>query len=383
MSFGLVRQTWNSLTALFASEMAQLDQNVSNALDGAGGGSYAPSAKLLIGGGGIMDANSATHDVASSTANVTISGVTAHRLRVTNAFNVTEKLEVQFDAGADGEKRELQLDFLSAGTQLLVKGDGGATIASGLFWANRTLRYVSVTLERDGGAWHIATRSASPDAPFLTTSLTPVQTPSVNTQMVTSEYVYANTASGSISMRLPDAADIGNGVFRTIRFERIDGGTQLGFHNPAGSLQYLHLANGAGEVNTTFTFVSRNSGWTLWGLRRNERDLVAGIAYTNPSSAEINTDAIDAVYFDLDVSPFGYNEDTTVSLYPPLFEGQELAILWRLFRDDATATNVHFITTANANPFFTYRPKNTLASGPMTWRLRVVNGQWRWAGASY
>lgn len=386
---------WVDDSVVTGAEFAALDKGNNESLDGAGGGAYAPTAALTIGGKGIQDAYSETVAVVgNSSGQATVSNIQAHRLRITGGATVTDRLTIQFAADAEGTCREVTIDSLQVACDVYARDENNAVIASGSFFNRDTVNYVTLKFERLGGVWVCSNR---PD----TGSAGNAQLISPNNTDAVSLGGYADTlctAGGGAAMtggflfNLPRGE---NGTKRRVHFDYIK---SSGLLFKYGNLTITDALIGpGGERNLVYEFIYA-SGWKLQGISRTPYTrgqqtltVVALPADNVPIAVDTNNYSVVAID-----APLTYERASlSFTVKEPAFEHQELRILFSHFTGQNYLPIVYvspeggfvFSTVMFSDQVFAYHEQGSdlLWGGgrPATLVVRVVGGVWRHESFSF
>lgn len=167
MTFPRIRTPngWTLGSVFMPGEMDQIDTNLSNAVDGAGGGTYAPSTVLTLGGSGVHCTAQLTADDlrATVTNGHTIDVLSGGAIQVEAGGNVNildgGRIVLNADLGAGGSTLIVgALAFFNHDSVTLVNGTGGhpATWTFGSLSAlgiNGTVVIGGGAAVTDGGTW--------------------------------------------------------------------------------------------------------------------------------------------------------------------------------------------------------------------------------------
>jgi hypothetical protein len=216
MAFSRTRPSinWTPLSVVDATEFDDMDGKTADAVDGVGGGAYAPTQQITVGGKGIQDAAFLRH-VASATADELVTGIDQHRVLVVNGGLVTNSLTLRFTDDGDNVRREVIVDQLLAGVTLELQEQSSATIMTQVM--PREALGFRVILERIGGFWVVASKSQNNDRLPKAESLgTPVSPHTVDKDYT----IFFGTVSTPTTFSF--SADEGEGSVRVLHFTKID-----------------------------------------------------------------------------------------------------------------------------------------------------------------
>lgn len=320
---------WADLSTVTAGEFEELDNNTAAAISGTIGDAYAPEDPIVIGGGGILDANAEELDCGDSEiGNKNFNNITANRVNVVNAGNVTNRITLNIGSTpAVGTKWEATFSVIIELTTVQINDSSSNVVIE--YTAVKQLSRLKIELEMRDSGWvvsHIGSDGNDlPNALKLVSSVLP--DPNDYYDVRKDEYYVTGNLNSEKWFRLnPDAAD---GKVHSIFFETLGAGANVQFRSPINTILHSYKVNGAGEKNVYFRFVKVNidassSTWKLLELTKHSKPNQTLVTEKSDGKVNVNlnlysrvlvTSAIDAGN-DLTFNMTGdYEEGTEITFY--------------------------------------------------------------------
>jgi hypothetical protein len=309
MSFTRTRPSnnWTPLSVVDATEFDDIDAKTADAVDGVGGGAYAPTQPITIQGKGVQDAALLTHTISTSVADELVTGIDQHRVYVTGGENVTNSLTLRLTDDGDNVSREIVVDQLAAGVTLVLQEQSTSTIMTQVM--PRDTMGFKVILERIGGFWVVVAKQQDNDRLSEVASLgTPVSPHTVDKDYT----LFFGTISTPTTFNFSAAE--GEGSVRVLHFTKIDNAALTFSDGPT----FDTLDAGFYE-NLALTFVRDSGGaWRL--LNKPVRKLTR--TFTGSSGSETVSPVIyDTAHF---TNPI--NGTMALTIQDGEFDGQDFYV---------------------------------------------------------
>jgi len=387
------------MTVFDPADFETITQNLSRALDGYNGGSYAPTAALTIGGQGIQDANASLVAVTAG-SDFSLTGVTAHRVVLYNGHLATNSITVRFNSDAVGTQRIVYIDKVNGGVYISIENQNGSEAVGSPKTISETAEGVFIVIERTNGAtWsvvHVGANISTADYRSITAGSLQ-SSPSALT-LLYRHTVVTGKVTGTRLFTLPSFA--GQGSRRTLRF--LDGmaygasGVTLQFSTTTDltGLFATHTVGASGSAGFTLEFEKVSS--TAWNLvestepRTRERETFV----TSNVGAPIVLDPAKYSHVRITTPVVGGPPPLQVHFPAPEQEGWDMFVIFDEFKNDGSVVAIFAgIDSAGivqsilvkGTPLYDlrrYSRNNLDESGGLdvTFWFKAIDGVWRHMG---